>query len=39
LNPEQEQQIQKMIADHYPDQLVLPFALRVRQAIQLLIIK
>lgn len=39
LNPEQEKKIQKMIVDHYPEQLKLPFALWDRQAIQLLILQ
>ena len=34
LNPEQERQLQKMVADKMPDQLKLPFALWTRQAIK-----
>ncbi|WP_292002285.1 IS630 family transposase [Chlorobium sp.] len=37
LSVEQEKQIQKMIVDHYPDQLKLPFALWDRQAVRQLI--
>ncbi|MCX6178750.1 MAG: IS630 family transposase [Chlorobiales bacterium] len=37
LTVEQEKAIQKMIIDHYPDQLKLPFALWDRQAILMLI--
>ena len=38
LSPEQEKQIQKMIVEHYPEQLKLPFALWDRQAIKQLIL-
>lgn len=37
LTIEQEKQIQKMIVDHYPDQLKLQFALWDRQAVRQLI--
>ena len=37
LSAEQEKQIQKMIVDHYPDQLKLLFALWDRQAVRQLI--
>ncbi|HHE32992.1 MAG TPA: IS630 family transposase [Chlorobaculum parvum] len=39
LSHEQEKQIQKMIVDHYPEQLKLPFALWDRQAVTLLILQ
>lgn len=39
LTLEQEKQIQKMIVDHYPEQLKLPFALWDRQAVTLLILQ
>ena len=37
LTGEQEKTIQKMIVDHYPDQLKLPFALWDRQALLMLL--
>ena len=38
MSPQKEMQIQKMIVDHYPEQLKLPFALLDRQAIKKLIL-
>ena len=39
LNTEQEQQIQKLIVDHTPDQLKLKFALWTREAVRQLIME